>query len=48
MKKYEIILSDELANVYEGIAKLTDKSTEEVLQDTLFKLIDIVNRKIAK
>lgn len=39
MKKYTIILSDDLSAVYEDIAKMSRVSTEECLQNVLDKVI---------
>ena len=46
MREYKIKLDNEIAVIYEEIAKICNKSIEEVLEDTLYKVIEITNRKI--
>lgn len=45
MKQYVVILDDELSDIYKEIVKTCSNSTETVLQDTLFKVMDIIRKK---
>ncbi|MDP4120055.1 MAG: hypothetical protein Q8876_03245 [Bacillota bacterium] len=40
MKKYTIELSDDLTTIYEDLARMNNKSTEETMQIILKKVID--------
>ena len=40
MKEYTVILNDDLALIYEDIAKMNHKTTEEALQIILKRVID--------
>lgn len=40
MKKYTIVLDDELSAIYEDIAKMNRKPVEEALQLVLKRVID--------
>ena len=48
MKKYTIELNNNLSSFYEEIAKINNKSTEQILQDTLYKVIEIIDKKFTK
>jgi len=40
MKRYTIKLNDDLSTIYEDLAKMNKKSTEETIQIILKKVID--------
>jgi len=42
MKKYTIELNDDLATIYEDLAVMNNKSTEESIQNMLKRVIDIL------
>lgn len=44
MREYKITLNNKLASIYEEIAASCNKSTERILQDTLFKVMEIITR----
>lgn len=46
MKKYVVEIDDDLSLLFEGIAKTVQRSVEEVLADTLYKMADIILRRI--
>ena len=46
MKTYTIKINDELAELFEGIAQAAERTTENVLADALYKIVDIILRGI--
>lgn len=46
LSTYYITISDDIAIIYEQIALACNKTTEEVLQDTLYKVMDIISMKL--
>ena len=46
MKQYTIVIDEELSDIYEQIARACNRSTEEILQDTLYTIIEIISRSL--
>ena len=48
MKKYTIRIDDDLSNLFEIIAETAGRTTEDVLADTLYKMVGIILRELDK
>ena len=46
MKIYIVEIDDDLSLLFEGVAKAAQRSVEEVLADTVYKMADIILRGI--